>query len=251
LVVEDDEHLAELLRLALTREGFEVVTARDGVRALECFRAQQPELVVLDLLLPRLSGLDVCRILRAESAVPILMVTGKDAEADKISGLEVGADDYITKPFSIPELISRVRANLRRSRMGQQAAAPGNPEVLVGGPVELDSSRHEVRVRGREVAFTPKEFQLLAAFLQGQGRLRSREFLISEVWGPEYFGDTKTLDVHVKRLRQKIERDPQNPEHIVTVRGLGYRFLDRTAGAPDAVTPPVRLAVYETRASAR
>ncbi|HXA28077.1 MAG TPA: response regulator transcription factor [Candidatus Angelobacter sp.] len=247
LVVEDDERLAELMGIALGREGYEVLVARDGVRGLERFRTEHPDLVILDLMLPRLSGLDVCRILRAESAVPILMVTGKDGEADKVSGLEVGADDYVTKPFSLPELVSRVRAHLRRSRMGQPQ--PPAHDVLAGGPVELDSSRHEVRVRGKHVAFTPKEFQLLVSFLEGRGRLRTREFLISEVWGPEYFGDTKTLDVHVKRLRQKIERDPQNPEHLVTVRGLGYRFLDEPLPSPGS--GGMRLSVFEARATAR
>jgi two-component system response regulator RegX3 len=152
------------------------------------------------------------------------MVTAKDAEADRVSGLELGADDYVTKPFSMRELISRVRANLRRVRMAEPAASPD--DVLRGGPIELDVARHEARVRGEPVAFPPKEFELLETLLRRQGRLLTRDLLIDEVWGSDYFGDTKTLDVHVKRIRKKIEEDPHNPVHLVTVRGLGYKFAD-------------------------
>ncbi len=236
-----------MIQVVLQREGYAVTTARDGEHAMQRYRSERPDLVLLDVMLPRISGLDVCRLIRAESAVPIVMVTGRSSEADKVSGLELGADDYITKPFSVAELVSRVRAQLRRSRM---AVSPprSDDDVLTGGPVELDVSRHEVRVRGRELALTPKEFRLLASFLEGRGRLRTREYLISEVWGAEYFGDTKTLDVHVKRLRQKIERDPQNPEHLVTVRGLGYRFLDQPV-SDDTPRGSVRLTVIEKQAS--
>jgi two-component system response regulator RegX3 len=223
LLVEDEESLADSVRYNLEREGYGVIVATDGRRALDRFRADQPSLVILDLMLPELSGLDVCRMIRQESDVPIIMVTAKDSEADKVTGLELGADDYVTKPFSVRELVSRVRAHLRRSRM-----TPPTPpdEVLAGGPIEMDVARHEVVVRGEVVAFPPKEFELLEAFLRRKGRLLTREFLIEEVWGADYFGDTKTLDVHVKRIRRKIEGDPHEPTSLVTVRGLGYKFVD-------------------------
>lgn len=224
LVVEDETTLAESVRYALEREGFEVHIATDGISGLEQFRHVSPDLVILDLMLPGLSGLDVCRLVRSESTVPIIMLTAKDSEADVVTGLEVGADDYMTKPFSMRELISRVRANLRRVSMGRQEEP--DRVVLVGGPVRVDVGRHEVFVRGEEVAFRPKEFELLELFLRGKGRLLTRDFLIEQAWGPTYFGDTKTLDVHVKRIRQKIEPDPSTPQHLVTVRGLGYKFID-------------------------
>jgi len=222
LVVEDEASLADAVRYNLEREGFRVAVAADGPSALERFEAERPGLVILDLMLPGMSGLDVCREIRARSAVPIVILTAKDAEADKVAGLELGADDYVTKPFSMRELVSRVRAHLRRAGMPAPAAAE---EVLRGGPVEMDVARHEVRVRGEPVALPPKEFELLEVFLRRRGRLLTREFLIEEVWGPDYFGDTRTLDVHVKRLRRKIERDPHRPEHLLTVRGLGYKFV--------------------------
>jgi two-component system, OmpR family, response regulator RegX3 len=223
LIVEDEGSLADSVRYNLEREGFVVTVAADGRRALERFRAEPPALVILDLMLPEVSGLDLCRAIRAESDVPIIMVTAKDSEADKVAGLELGADDYMTKPFSVRELVSRVRALLRRTRI-----RPGDvPEdLLSGGPVEMDVVRHEVRVGGEVAPFPPKEFELLEAFLRRKGRLLTRDFLIGEVWGPDYFGDTKTLDVHVKRLRKKIEADPHDPSHLVTVRGLGYKFVD-------------------------
>ena len=221
LVVEDEEPLADSVKYNLEREGFEVLVAPDGNAGLESFRTHHPSLVILDLMLPGLSGLDVCRAVRSESDVPIIIVTAKDSEADKVTGLELGADDYVTKPFSVRELISRVRANLRRSQMPAPTAAP---EVLRGGPVELDAGRHEVSVNGESISLPPKEFELLELFLARQGRLLTRDFLIAEVWGPDYFGDTKTLDVHIKRLRSKIEADPHRPAHLVTVRGLGYKF---------------------------
>jgi len=222
LVVEDEGSLADALRYNLEREGFRVALAADGPSALERFEAERPALVILDLMLPGMSGLDVCREIRARSAVPILILTAKDAEADKVAGLELGADDYVTKPFSMRELVSRVRAHLRRAGMLSPAAAE---EVLRGGPVEMDVARHEVRVRGEPVALPPKEFELLEALVRRPGRLLTRERLIDEVWGPGYVGDTRTLDVHVKRLRRKIEEDPHRPIHLVTVRGLGYKFV--------------------------
>jgi len=224
LVVEDEEALADTIRYGLEREGFGVSVAADGRTALERFRAERPSMVILDLMLPELTGLDVCRAIRAESNAPIVIVTAKDAEADKVAGLELGADDYVTKPFSVRELVSRVRAHLRRAEMG--AAAAGSEGTLRAGRVELDPERHEVRVRGELVPLPPKEFALLEMLLRLKGRLLTRDHLIAEVWGADYFGDTKTLDVHVKRLRQKIEEDPHQPAHLVTVRGLGYRFVD-------------------------
>jgi two-component system response regulator RegX3 len=224
LLVEDEESLADSIRYNLEREGFGVQIAPDGRQALDMFRADRPELVILDLMLPEVTGLDVCRAIRQESTIPVIMVTAKDAEADKVTGLELGADDYVTKPFSMRELVSRVRANLRRARLTQ---TPDDlDEVLVGGPVKLDVARHEARIHGEQVGFPPKEFELLETFLRRKGRLLTRHFLIDEVWGPDYFGDTKTLDVHVKRIRRKVEEDPHSPEHLVTVRGLGYKFVD-------------------------
>lgn len=223
LLIDGELTIAESIRECLQREGFRVVVARDGGRGIELFRTDPPALVLVDLVLPGLSGLDVVRIIRAESTVPIVILSARDSEADKVSGLELGGDDYITKPFSTRELVSRVRAHIRRADMFLGAPSGG---VLKGGPIELDLDRHEVRVRGREVDLTRKEFELLEELMLRQGRLRTRNYLIAQVWGPDYFGDTKTLDVHIKRLRDKIERDPHRPEYLVTVRGLGYRFLD-------------------------
>jgi two-component system, OmpR family, response regulator RegX3 len=223
LIVEDEGSLADSVRYNLEREGFVVTVAADGRRALERFRAEPPALVILDLMLPEVSGLDLCRAIRAESDVPIIMVTAKDSEADKVAGLELGADDYVTKPFSVRELVSRVRALLRRTRVRPEGV---QADVLTGGPVEMDVVRHEVIVAGETASFPPKEFELLETFLRRKGRLLTRDFLIEEVWGSDYFGDTKTLDVHVKRLRKKIESDPHSPVHLVTVRGLGYKFVD-------------------------
>jgi two-component system, OmpR family, response regulator RegX3 len=224
LLVEDEGSLADAVRYNLEREGYAVTVAVDGRRAIERFQADGPQLVILDLMLPEVSGLDVCRAIRAESDVPIIILTAKDSEADKVTGLELGADDYVTKPFSMRELISRVRANLRRTR--PVAEAPSEDDVLTGGPIRMDVARHDVAIRGDDVAFPPKEFELLETFLRRKGRLLTREFLIETVWGADYFGDTKTLDVHVKRLRQKVEDDPHHPVHLVTVRGLGYKFVD-------------------------
>jgi two-component system response regulator RegX3 len=223
LLVEDEASLAETVRYNLEREGFRVALASDGRLGLERFRTDGPSLVILDLMLPEMSGLDLCRLIREESTVPIIMLTAKDAEADKVAGLELGADDYVTKPFSMRELVSRVRAQLRRAGM---SVPGGSNEVLSGGPVVLDPERHEVRVRGDLTSLPPKEFALLHLLLTRKGRLVTRQFLLEEIWGPDYFGDAKTLDVHVKRVREKIEDDPHTPSHIVTVRGLGYKFVE-------------------------
>jgi two-component system response regulator RegX3 len=222
LLVEDEDALADTIRYNLEREGYRVSAATDGRRALERFGTERPSLVILDLMLSEISGLDVCRQIRRTSDVPILMLTAKDAEADKVTGLELGADDYVTKPFSMRELISRVRAHLRRAGIQEGSS---RDQVLAAGPVRMDVARHEVRVGGALVEFTPKEFELLETLLRRPGRLLTREFLIEEVWGSDYFGDTKTLDVHVKRLRQKVEPDPHQPAYVLTVRGLGYKFV--------------------------
>ena len=223
-MVEDEAPLAESIEYALESEGFQVTTAGTGPAGLDAARAHSPDVVLLDLMLPGMSGLDVCREIRSFSDAAIIMLTAKDAEADKVAGLELGADDYMTKPFSMRELIARIRAQLRRlTRTGQFAEVN---EVLRGGAVEMDIEAHLVRVDGETVDLTPKEFDLLESLMRRKNRLAERHALISEVWGPSYFGDTKTLDVHVKRLREKIERDPSKPTHIVTVRGLGYKFVD-------------------------
>jgi two-component system response regulator RegX3 len=224
LIVEDEPGLSESVRYALETEGFEVSSASTGLNGLEMARRSLPDLVLLDLMLPEMSGLDVCRQIRSSSDVPIIMLTAKDSEADKVTGLELGADDYMTKPFSMRELIARVRAHLRRASKSGLLAESN--EVLRGGPIELDIDAHVARVSGEEVELRPKEFELLESLMRRKNRLAARHALIDEVWGPSYFGDTKTLDVHIKRLREKLEADSSNPEHIVTVRGLGYKFVD-------------------------
>jgi two-component system response regulator RegX3 len=223
LVVDDEQSYRDALRVALEREGFRVEVAADGAEAIERFDAGRPQLVLLDVMLPRISGVDVCRELRTRSQVPIIMVTARNAEIDAVVGLEVGADDYVTKPFRLRELVARVRAALRRGR-GDDAAMSLHDDVLEIGDVRLDAGRHEVRVRGEEVALPLKEFELLELLLANAGRVLTRDVLIDRVWGPNYYGDTKTLDVHVKRLRAKVEDDPARPERIVTVRGVGYRY---------------------------
>jgi two-component system response regulator RegX3 len=223
LVVDDEQSYRDALTVALEREGFAVETAADGVEALERFDAVQPSLVLLDVMLPRVSGVDVCRQIRTRSRVPIIMVTARNAEIDAVVGLEVGADDYVTKPFRLRELIARVRAALRRVPLGAESSS-GPDDLLEIGDVRLDVARHEVAVRGDLVALPLKEFELLELLLANAGRVLTRDVLIDRIWGPNYFGDTKTLDVHVKRLRTKVEEDPAHPTHIVTVRGVGYRF---------------------------
>ena len=224
LVVEDESAIVDAVAYALELEGFQVASAAGGREGLEAARRLNPAVVILDVMLPGMSGLDVCRQLRRESDVPIIMLTAKEGEADKVAGLELGADDYMTKPFSMRELVARVRAQVRRA--AKSGAFADSNEVLRGGPIELDVDAHEVRVAGEQVQVRPKEFDLLESLMRRRGRLATREILIDEVWGPDYFGATKTLDVHIKRLRQKLEADPARPTHIVTVRGLGYKFVD-------------------------
>jgi two-component system response regulator RegX3 len=228
LVVEDEESFVEALVIGLKREGFLVRVATDGAEALEIFDQVRPDLVLLDVWLPRLSGIDVCRELRARSRVPIIMVTAKSGEIDTVVGLEVGADDYVTKPYRLRELVARMRAVLRRSPSGVEEQVTN--EALEVGDLVLDSERHEVFLRGEQLALPLKEFELLELLMGNAGRVLTRETLIDRVWGPHYVGDTKTLDVHVKRLRAKIEDDPSKPTRITTIRGLGYKFEAARAG---------------------
>ncbi len=225
LVVEDEPALRETLVYNLSRQGYRVDSAADGKTGLEKARKLSPELLILDLMLPVLDGVDVCRIYRQESSTPILILTARDDELDRVLGLEIGADDYMTKPFSMRELLARVKAHLRRSQLdhAEASAAPPAP-VLTYGNLELDGNRHEVRLEGHPVPIKPKEFELLAFLAHHQGQALSRELLLERVWGWDFIGNTRTVDVHVSWLREKIEPDPSQPVRIVTVRGAGYRF---------------------------
>jgi two-component system response regulator RegX3 len=220
LVVEDEVSIAEPLAYMLEREGFEVSLAATGPAALDEFARAGADLVLLDLMLPGLSGTEVCRTLRQTSSVPIIMLTARDSEIDKVVGLELGADDYVTKPFSHRELVARIRAVLRRGAEAEDTAA----SALEAGPVRMDVDRHRVTVAGAAVQLPLKEFELLELLLRNAGRVLTRQQLIDRVWGSDYVGDTKTLDVHVKRLRAKVEPEPSTPRHLLTVRGLGYKF---------------------------
>jgi two-component system, OmpR family, response regulator RegX3 len=238
LLVEDEESYRDPLTYALEREGFEVVAAATGPDALARFDEGGADLVLLDLMLPGLSGTEVCKALRAVSDVPVIMLTAKDDEIDKVVGLELGADDYVTKPYSSRELVARIRAVLRRRGSSSSSSDEPRPEndedddLLVAGPVRMDVERHTVRVRGDLVPLPLKEFELLELLLRNAGRVLTRGQLIDRIWGSDYVGDTKTLDVHVKRVRAKIEDDPANPTLLVTVRGLGYKLDDdATPGA--------------------
>jgi two-component system response regulator RegX3 len=243
LLAEDDESFVDALVIGLAREGFDVTVATDGTEALRLFAEVEPDLVLLDLMLPRLSGIDVCRSIRAHSTVPIIMVTAKGTEIDTVVGLEVGADDYVTKPYRLRELVARMRAVLRRTPAEGEAVDDGavagavdgdkarTPErrpdagsILDGGGIQVDVDRHLVFIRGEEVHLRRKEFELLSLLMENSGRLLTRDVLIDRIWGSDYFGDTKTLDVHIKRLRTHIEEDPSNPKLITTIRGVGYRF---------------------------
>ncbi len=242
LLAEDDESFVDALVIGLSREGFDVTVARDGNEALRLFASEDPDLVLLDLMLPRLSGIDVCRSIRAQSSVPIIMVTAKGTEIDTVVGLEVGADDYVAKPYRLRELVARMRAVLRRtpgsetSRDRDPADGSGSGSdrrgtdrrtesaVLEAGGIQIDPDRHLVFIRGEEVHLRRKEFELLSLLMENTGRLLTRDVLIDRVWGSDYFGDTKTLDVHIKRLRSHVEEDPSSPKLITTIRGVGYRF---------------------------
>lgn len=222
-IVEDESNIVELIKYNLDREGYRTISANNGRKGLELIKQELPDLVILDLMLPELDGLSVCKQLRSDpqtKSIPIIILTAKSEEADRVLGLEMGADDYVTKPFSPRELVARVRAVLRRSG----AADEEEPEVIENGVIRIDLRQHLVKVRGVEVELTPKEFDFLKLLLLNPGRAFTREFLLEHLWGYEYFGDTRTVDVHVRRLRQKIEEDPANPEYLETVRGVGYRF---------------------------
>ena len=221
LVVDDEPTLVATLRYNLEREGFEVSTAADGEEALSKARTQRPDLIVLDLMLPVLSGYEVCRILQKETAVPILMLTARSDEVDKVVGLEMGADDYVTKPFSMRELMARVRALLRRA---ERPAAADEAERLSAGDLTVDLPRRVVTRDGQTVALKPKEFDLLVFFLRNRGRVFTREQLLNQIWGYDFAGDTRTVDVHVRWLREKTEEEPASPTRLVTVRGVGYRL---------------------------
>lgn len=222
LIVEDEESLADPLAFLLRKEGFEATVVTDGPSALAEFDRSGADIVLLDLMLPGMSGTDVCKQLRARSAVPVIMVTARDSEIDKVVGLELGADDYVTKPYSARELIARIRAVLRRG--GDADGLGVGDGVLEAGPVRMDVERHVVSVNGAQITLPLKEFDLLEYLMRNSGRVLTRGQLIDRVWGADYVGDTKTLDVHVKRLRSKIEADPANPVHLLTVRGLGYKL---------------------------
>jgi len=224
LVVEDEDSFIDALAVGLKREGFRVQLARDGAEALQVFDAVQPDLVLLDVMLPKLSGIDVCRELRTRSRVPIIMVTAKGAEIDTVVGLEVGADDYVTKPYRLRELVARMRAVLRRSPLDEGPTLNNEGGSITVGDVSVDPEGHEVFIRGEQVSLPLKEFELLTLLVDNAGRVLSRDTLIDRIWGLDYVGDTKTLDVHVKRLRAKVEEDPANPTRIITIRGLGYKF---------------------------
>jgi two-component system response regulator RegX3 len=228
LIAEDEESFLDALVIGLGHEGFKVAVARDGSEALRMFEESPPDLVLLDLMLPKISGLDVCRSIRAASSVPIIMVTAKGAEIDTVVALEVGADDYVTKPYRLRELVARMRAVLRRSdhlpRAGE--AAGGGVETIEAADVRVDTDQRRVFVRGEEVHLRRKEFELLHLLVDNAGRVLTREVLIDRIWGTDYIGDTKTLDVHIKRLRSRVEEDPSEPTLITTVRGVGYRFVD-------------------------
>lgn len=223
LIVEDEESLADPLAFLLRKEGFEASVINDGAGALAAFDRTNPDIVLLDLMLPGMSGTEVCKALRSRSSVPVIMVTARDSEIDKVVGLELGADDYVTKPYSARELIARIRAVLRR---GADAGLDDDliDGVLEAGPVRMDVDRHTVSVDGEPITLPLKEFDLLEFLMRNAGRVLTRGQLIDRVWGADYVGDTKTLDVHVKRLRSKIEPDPSSPVHLLTVRGLGYKF---------------------------
>jgi two-component system OmpR family response regulator len=229
LVVEDDKTLTDVLQYNLAKEGYDVVVAIDGVQALEAARSEKPELIVLDIMLPKLDGFEVCRILRKEMTVPILMLTAKVEEIDKVVGLEIGADDYMTKPFSLREFLARVRAMLRRVEVLKQEAVSKSEEETVSlplkfGALRIDFARHQVSLGETILDLSPKEFALLGFLARNRGRAFSRDYLLEKVWGYDYTGDTRTVDVHIRWLRQKIEADSAHPQRLLTVRGVGYKF---------------------------
>ena len=226
MVVEDEKSFVEALKVGLDREGFDVKVAEDGLMALNLFRTFKPDLILLDVMLPKISGLDVCKEIRTESKVPIIMVTAKVEEIDTVVGLEVGADDYITKPYRLREVVARMRSLLRRSNWSDETEGVSEGRVLTVGDIRVDTDKYEIEVRNEIGDFPLKEFELLLILLENVGRVLTRDVLIDRVWGFDYAGDTKTLDVHIKRLRAKVEKDPSKPLSIITVRGVGYKFVN-------------------------
>jgi two-component system, OmpR family, response regulator RegX3 len=224
LLVEDEKSIAEGLAITLEAEGFQVAWVKDGLDAIPAWERVRPDLVVLDLMLPGMSGTEICRTLRSRSDVPIIMLTAREAEVDRVVGLELGADDYVTKPFSTRELVARIKAVLRRAPL---VDVSGDELPVEAAGVRVDRARHEVQVDGVPVELPPKEFELLGYLIEHAGRVLTRGQLIGEIWGSDYVGDTKTLDVHIRRLRTRVEHDPKDPKRIQTVRGVGYRFADR------------------------
>jgi len=227
LIVEDDQTLLNVLKYNLVKENYDVLTAADGVQALDAARDKKPDLIVLDIMLPKLDGFEVCRILRTEMTAPILMLTARAEETDKVVGLELGADDYMTKPFSMREFLARIRAMLRRTEMMKAAASSVKdliPALIKVGEIEIDLARHTVSRSGTLIDLSLKEFDLLAFLIKNREQVFSRDQLLEKVWGYDYAGDTRTVDVHVRWLRQKTESDPANPKHLLTVRGIGYKF---------------------------
>lgn len=223
LLVEDDDTLLSVIKYNLDKAGYSVFTAADGVKAVEAARTGKPDLIVLDIMLPKMDGLEVCRVLRAEMAVPIIMLTAKSEEIDKVVGLEIGADDYMTKPFSMKELMARIKALLRRAEMVGAATGPRH-SMIVAGELKIDTESHTVSLRDSAIELTPKEFDLLAFMIRNKNRVMSRDYLLEKVWGYDFAGDTRTVDVHIRWLRQKIEADAAQPRHLLTVRGVGYKF---------------------------
>ncbi|PKL77323.1 MAG: DNA-binding response regulator [Candidatus Melainabacteria bacterium HGW-Melainabacteria-1] len=223
LLVDDEESIVESIEYALNQEGFDVVSAHNGQEALQKVQLEKPNLIVLDLMLPELSGLEVCRILRRErNEIPIIMLTAKGEEIDRVIGLEVGADDYLVKPFSLRELVARIRALLRRSKISDTDESA--PQMHQYEDLEMNLTEHKVTVRGKQVELSPKEFKILAMLMSAPNKVFSREELLEQVWGLDFYGDTKTVDVHIRWLREKIEKDPSNPQYVQTVRGFGYRL---------------------------
>ncbi|MBI2906386.1 MAG: response regulator transcription factor [Chloroflexi bacterium] len=223
LIVEDDRTLLGVLKYSLIKEGFAVSTAVDGVKAIETARRQRPDLILLDVMLPELDGLEVCRTLRKEMTAPILMLTARAEEIDRVVGLELGADDYLTKPFSMRELLARVRAMLRRRELLEEEMRSSS-SLVRAGDIELDADRHLVSVKGAALTLSPKEFELLAFLIRNRGHVFNRDQLLGKIWGYDYFGDSRTVDVHMRWLRKHLEADPAHPQHLLTVRGVGYKF---------------------------
>ncbi len=225
MVVEDDSTLLGVIKYNLVKEGYTAITAGDGVQAIEATKKDHPDLIILDIMLPKLDGLEVCRILRRESNIPIIMLTARSEEIDKVVGLEIGADDYMTKPFSVKELMARVKALLRRAEMSPRHSITGDQSpVIREGELQIDVERHAVSLSGAPIDLTPKEFDLLVFVMKNKNRVMSRDYLLEKVWGYDFAGDTRTVDVHIRWLRQKIEKDPANPQRLITVRGVGYKF---------------------------